>query len=359
MKIRTRLTLWYAGMLLGSLLLMGAVLHYELVGEFERRRPLETPHQKIEDILLFYGLPTVAVLVVGGSWLVRRALRPVEILAAEVERVDAGNLSERVSRTGRGDELDRLAEAFNAMLARVQAGTESVREFALHASHELRTPLTILAAEAEPALNDANTSEGERARLVSQAEELRRLGRLIDALSLFAKADAGLPVTALESCRFAELVDQACADARVLAQPRGIALELVRCDPVSLRADPAALRQVLLNLLDNAVKHNRPGGWVRVDLRSIPPHAVLRVENGGGLIPTELIPRLFQRFARGPGPSAGSGLGLSLARMIVESHGGRIAYEPAVPETVRFTVTLPVEPSLREGVRSISRTSQA
>ena len=109
MTIRTRLTLWYAGMLLGSLLLMGGVLHYELVGEYERGLVPESPAEKIADLLLFYGLPTAIVLVLGGSWLIHRALRPVETLTAAAERVHAGNLAERIPRSGRGDELDRLA----------------------------------------------------------------------------------------------------------------------------------------------------------------------------------------------------------------------------------------------------------
>jgi signal transduction histidine kinase len=342
MKIRTRLTLWYAGMLLGSLLLMGGVLHYELVGEYEKGRPPESPSVKIADILVFYGLPTVVVLVLGGSWLMHRAMRPVEALTARAERVHAGNLSERIWRTGSGDELDRLAEVFNAMLARIEAGTASLREFALHASHELKTPLTILSAEVELALNDPGTVGAERLRLTSQFEELRRLGRLVDSLGLVAKADAGVPVVAPERLDFGHVVRQAAVDARVLGNRFGIAVELVHCDDAQLDGDPAALRQVLLNLLDNAVKHNAAGGWVRVELRANREEATLSVENSGGPLPAELVPRLFQRFERGAGSSAGSGLGLSIAKLIVEAHGGTICYAAREVGTVRFTVQLPV-----------------
>ncbi|HVU15451.1 MAG TPA: ATP-binding protein [Candidatus Didemnitutus sp.] len=343
MKIRTRLTLWYAGMLLGSLLLMGGVLHYELVGEYERGRPPESPSVKIADILFFYGLPTVVVLVLGGSWLMHRAMRPVEALTARAERVHAGNLSERIPRTGKGDELDRLAEVFNAMLARIEAGTASVRDFALHASHELKTPLTILSAEAELALNDPGTAGAERLRLTSQMEELRRLGRLVDALGLVAKADAGVPVVARERLDFGQLVRQATEDAQVLGNPSGIAVELVRCDGALLDGDPAALRQVLLNILDNAVKHNAAGGWVHVELRTNREEADLTVENSGAALPADLVPRLFERFVRGGGPAAGSGLGLSIAKIIVEAHGGVIDYSVPVTGTVRFAVRLPLQ----------------
>jgi two-component system, OmpR family, heavy metal sensor histidine kinase CusS len=341
MKIRTRLTLWYAGMLLGSLLLMGGVLHYELIGEYARGMPPESPSVKIADILMFYGVPTVIVLVLGGSWLMRRAMRPVETLAASAERVHAGNLAERIPLTGKGDELDRLADAFNAMLARVEAGTASVRDFAINASHELKTPLTILSAETELALGDPSIGAPERSRLLSQSEELHRLGRLVDALALAAKADAGMPVIARERLDFHELVRQAVDDTRVLGDPHGIIVELVRCDDAPLDGDPAGLRQVLLNLLDNAVKHNSPGGWVRVELRSAREDATLLIDNSGEAISAEIAPRLFQRFIRGPGPAAGSGLGLSIAKLIVEAHGGTIAYSAPEVGTVRFAVHLP------------------
>jgi signal transduction histidine kinase len=342
MKIRTRLTLWYAGMLLGSLLLMGGVLHYELVGEYERGRPPESPSVKIADILFFYGLPTVAVLVLGGSWLMHRAMRPVEALTAGAERVHAGNLSERIPRTGRGDDLDRLAEVFNAMLARIEAGTASVRDFALHASHELKTPLTILSAETELALNDPGTPAPERLRLRSQMDELRRLGRLVDALGLVAKADAGIPVIAWERTDFDGLVRQAVEDVRILGGPLGIVVELAHCDDAPLDGDPAGLRQVLLNLLDNAVKHNTPGGWVRVELRATSEDAILLIDNSGDTIPAELVPRLFERFVRGTGSAAGSGLGLNIAKTIIEAHGGTIRYAAPQLGTVRFAVQLPL-----------------
>lgn len=341
MTIRTRLTLWYGGMLLGSLLLMGGVLHYELIGEYQRGLPPESPARKIEDILLFYGLPTAIVLVLGGSWLVHRSLRPVQTLTVAIERIHAGNLAERVQPSGRGDELDRLAVIFNEMLARVETGIASVRDFTLHASHELKTPLTILSAETELALGDPATPASQHARLASQFEEVRRLAALVDALSLLAKADAGLPLVAREPLRFDEMLRCAVKNARVLGAARHITIDLIHCDPAPLEGDRAGLRQVLLNLFDNAVKHNQPRGWVRVELRLQPDSYTLTVENTGYPIPPELLPRVFERFVRSATAAEGSGLGLSIIKTVIEAHGGTVACVNRSESSTCFEIHLP------------------
>ncbi len=340
MTIRTRITLWYAGMLLSSFLLMFGVLHYELIGEYERRQ-VEPPRVKIEDILVAYGLPTLIVLVLGGAWIVRRAMRPVESLTATAERVHAGNLAERIPVSGRGDELDRLARVFNAMLARVEAGVASVRDFTLHASHALKTPLTILSSETELALNDPAVAGPERQRLTSQMEEIQRLSVLVESLGLLAKADAGARIVAFEPLCFDEMVRAAAENARVLAASRGVTVDLMRCDEALLSGDRAGLRQVLLNLLDNAVKHNRPGGWVRINLSNEQDSAVkLTIENTGVPIPADLAPRIFDRFVRGNHAVEGSGLGLSITKTIVEAHRGTVSYARRSDEVVEFEVVL-------------------
>ena len=347
MSIRTRLTLWYAGMLFGSLLLMGVLLHHELASEHERGLAQESPGEKIADVLLFYWLPTVVVLVLGGSWFMRRALRPLESLKAGAERVHAGNLAERIPLSGRGDELDRLASVFNEMLARIESGVAGVRDFTLRASHELKTPLTILSIQAEGALAEAALPPEQRELLESQLEEVRRLAALVDALSLLAKADAGLPLIAREPLRLDEMLRAAVEDARLLAKKSGITIDVTHCDAAQLDADRASLRQVLLNLLDNAVKHNHPGGWVRVELRAEPDDFTLSIENSGAPIDPELLPRIFDRFIRGPGAAEGSGLGLSITKMIVEAHGGTVACINRAEGGARFAVHLPSPASNR------------
>lgn len=338
MTIRTRLTLWYGGMLFCSLLLMGGVLHYELISEIANGHAPETPAVKIEDILVFYGLPTFIVLVTGGVWLIRRALYPVQILVETAERVHAGNLTERIPRLGHGDELDRLADVLNAMLGRIDAGITSVRDFTLRASHELKTPLTILSAEAELALGDAKISANERSRLTSQLEEIRRLANLVDGLGFLAKADAGLPIATREVVPFDQMVHTAVEESRILATKRQVDVQLVHCDEAFVPGSRAGLRQVLLNLLGNAVQHNYPDGWVRVALRVEKSEVELSVENTGPQIPDDLLPRIFDRFVRGPETTDGTGLGLNITKTILDAHGAKITCDNCREGGVRIVV---------------------
>jgi len=341
MKIRARITFWFAGILLVSLLHMGAVLRHELIGEYERRRNTESPSEKIADSIFLYGLPTLVVIVAAGSWLISRALRPIEDFTAVAERIHAGNLAERMPLSGRNDELDRLAHVINEMLGRVEAGVASVREFTLHASHELKTPLTILSAESELALSEPDLSEAERQRLESQTEEVRRLAALVDALSMLAKSDAGLPIVSMECFSFDEMTQAGVNAARLLAMRRGISMEIVRCDHAMIHGDRSNLWRALLNVLENAVKHNHEGGWVRVTLCVEGEQLRLSVENTGELISPALLPRVFDRFVRGSESSEGSGLGLSIAKVIVTAHRGTIECFRRDEGGATFVIRLP------------------
>ena len=170
-------------------------------------------------------------------------------------------------RTGNGDELDRLTEVFNAMTVRLDDSFNRIREFTLHASHELKTPLTILCGETETALRDELLTPAQREQATSQLDELRRLARIVDSLTLLAKADAGQITLAFEPVRLGELVRDNFADAQILAEPHNITVKLENCEDVTVLGDRHRLRQLLLNLADNAIKYNEPHGRVTMCLR--------------------------------------------------------------------------------------------
>ncbi len=353
MTIRTRLSLWYS-VVLGVIALSAISLtsYHELVVEKpERQEPSQNEaklsDEDIEEIeaLTWIVVPTVILGAVGGWWLTRRALAPVTALIRAAEKIQENNLGGALPRSGNGDELDRLTEVFNAMTARLNDSFGRIREFTLHASHELKTPLTVLCGETETILRDESLPADERERAVSQLEEFRRLTRIVDGLTLLAKADAGQVVLNLEPVRFDELVNDCFADAQILAEPHGIRVELPICEKISLRGDRHRLRQLLLNLADNAVKYNQPQGLVTMMLRHVNGFAELTIANTGAGIPAEILPRIFDRFFRGDPAHAstveGCGLGLSIAQWIVSAHNGTIHVASDVSQPTTVTIRLP------------------
>jgi signal transduction histidine kinase len=355
MTIRKRLTLWYAVIMFVSLLTMGGLMYrafapdpQDAIAEHTVESD-ESDWSEILRILFWCGVPPAVIALAGGWWLMRRALTPVVTLTAVVEKIHENNLDEKIPCSGNGDELDRLTEVFNAMTARLNDSFNRIHEFTLHASHELKTPLTILRGETEMALRDSALAPAERERAVSQLQELQRLTRIVDGLTLLAKADAGQILLTPETVSLAELVRDSFADLQILAEPTGLQVELATCEEISVRGDRHRLRQLLLNLADNAVKYSQPHGQVTLALRRVEGLAEFTITNTGEGIPPEILPRVFDRFYRGdPAHSAtvdGCGLGLSIARWIVSAHAGSItiASEPAKFTTV--TVRLPLAAS--------------
>lgn len=358
MTIRMRLTLWYSGMLLLSLVLMTGVLYYELDYEHRVVPPSEREHppQQMRDILFMYGAPTLALLLGGGWFLMRRTLAPVTALTEAAERVHSGNLSEQLPRTQNGDELDRLTGVLNAMLARLDGSFNEIREFTLHASHELKTPLTVMRGDIEQLLNRTHCPEGHEI-LSDHLDEIQRLAQIVDNLALLAKADAGLVGLEWKQVRLDELVREAFEDAGVLGARLGLQVELNRCERATVRGDRNRLRQVFLNLVDNAVKHNEPNGTVNLDLHRNGEQAVITITNTGPGIAPEQFPQLFERFFRGDVARHthvdGCGLGLSIARWVVTAHSGLIHLAPGPNGLTTATVKLDLDP--RDSVARATR----
>jgi signal transduction histidine kinase len=364
MTIRTRLSLWYAAIMFIALMAVGVLLYNQLVidprhearehhrewGEEESADP--DVFEDVSSIVLACGIPAALLALTGGWWLMKKSLAPVAALTHASEKISAHNLGERLPSTGNGDELDRLTVVLNGMLARLDDSFKRIHEFTLHASHELKTPLTVMCGEAEIASRDESLPPAERERAASQLDELRRLTRIVDGLSLLAKADAGQVALKLEPLRFDELVHEAFADAQILAEPHGIDVVLQNCEEISVRGDRHRLRQLLLNLADNAVKYNQPKGGVTMSLRRDGNFAEFKITNTGAGIPAEILPRVFDRFFRGdPAHSQtvdGCGLGLSIAQWIVHAHHGAIKIESDTMKPTTVIVRLPLDGPTRQ-----------
>ena len=357
MRLRTQLAVWYSAILLVSLVLISGWAYYEVVVEHPAvARALAkegyTPMDEFIEIMLYGGLPALLFALIGGWILMRRALSPVNTLTTTLESIRVDTLGRQLPRSGNGDELDRLAEVFNSMMTRLDQSFTRVREFTINASHELKTPLTIMRGEIETRLRESSPTAADREFLASQLDEIARLAKIVDALTLLAKADTGQLTTAREPVRLDELVRDCYADAQILAQPSHVQVEMNSCDEVTVRGDRHRLRQLLLNLADNAIKYNQPDGRVVMSLTSNSGAAELVVSNTGPGIPAEKLPRVFDRFYRGDqahgGEVEGSGLGLSIVQWIVKAHGGAIELTSKPGQWTTVTVHLPFSPAAAE-----------
>ncbi len=351
MRIRTRLTLWYAAVMFVSAMAMGVLTYYQFAPEPAEQgtRAEERDEDEFRETLatiLWCSVPAALLAMCGGWFLMRRAFEPVAALTVAAERADESNLTRQLPRSGNGDELDRLTEVFNAMTARLDASFQRVREFTLHASHELKTPLTVIHGELETSLQEESLSVSQRERLLSQLDEIQRLSKIVDGLALLTKADAGQVKLSEEPVRLDELVRDIFDDAQILAQASGLGLKLTECQAATVQGDRHRLRQLLLNLADNAVKYNQPQGHVTMTLKHDDKTAEFVISNTGPGIASEVLPRVFDRFFRGD-PAHGRadescGLGLSIAQWIVSAHKGTIEIESVPLKMTTVTVRLPL-----------------
>lgn len=287
----------------------------------------------------------------GAYTIARRALAPVRRLADEARRLQT--LSEGdLPRSGRRDEIDDLAAVLNQLLGRVRADVLRVRQFTADAAHEIRTPLAALRGHLELLL--ARRPDDDAATLVGLLEEIDRLARLVDQLLLLEKLEA-LPDARRDlPLDLGALAGELVEHLAVVGEERGVRL-VAEVELAPVRGDPEKLRQLFLNLIDNAFRYTPAGGQVTVRVGKTAANAEAAVEDTGPGIPAEELPRVFQRFAsdrRRPG--AGTGLGLAIAQAIARAHGGDLSADSPVAAQVsetpgaRFTLRLPLADTRRE-----------
>jgi heavy metal sensor kinase len=295
---------------------------------------------------LFVGIPlAVALAAAGGWWVALRALAPVTRMADQARLITHRSASFRLEAPASGDEVGSLAEAFNDLLARLDAALRAQRRFMADASHELRTPLSIVRSAADVTLSRETRAEAEyRDALGVVAEHARRLGRMVDDMLTLARADAGGLKLEARPLYLDEIVEGCARDARVLAGERGIEVLCPPSTEAPFDGDERLLRQMLMNLLDNAVRHTRAGGRVAVRLVAEAARFEISVRDEGPGIPPGEEERIFERFVRteaGRGRPGGAGLGLPIARCIAEAHGGTVHLATSGPGGSTFLARLP------------------
>lgn len=297
-------------------------------------------------LLILLGLIPLALggAGMGGWFLARRALAPVDAMVDTARTIEAEDLSRRIEAADSMDELGRLAAVLNAMLARLERAFMTVKHFSADAAHELRTPLTILKGELEVALRSPPTPEEYRSVLVSCLEEVDRLSALVTDLLFLARSDSGNMSIARTPVDLAAVLRDVCAALGALAEAAHITFTHDAPTELWTRGSETMLFRLLFNLGENAIKYTPEGGTVTLTLEPRGTEAYLSVRDTGAGIAAEEQPHIFDRFYRAdPARSrGGTGLGLALARSIVLAHGGQISVESRIGQGSCFTVRLPL-----------------
>jgi heavy metal sensor kinase len=291
---------------------------------------------------------SIALLVIGGAfsyWLAGRALRPVRTIAGMARSISEHDLNRRVDIKVPPDELGELVDTFNSMLARLEAGFTSMSTFTANASHELRAPLALMRSEVEGALSRSRTPEEYKRVLESLRQEVEHLTRLSDQLLILARADAGALLAAKEPIDVADFLHETAARWEKVAKQHGSRVEVSAPDSGRLEADPALLRRVVDNLIENAVHHTPRGA--PVTLRGYPANGGWNVEvaDQGPGVATNQRDKLFTRFALADNArsreSGGAGLGLALSAAIARAHGGTLELVDAEGPGAVFKLHVP------------------
>lgn len=314
----------------------------------ETGAPMDGVQADLKKWLLFLAamLPVVLAIALGGGFvLVKRALLPVDRIAASAQRISSQNLSERLPVAQTGDELERLSVALNHMIERLDAAFRYSRRFVADASHELRTPLTVLHGELEGLVQQPQFTPEWRDRVGSALEEVERLAHIVEGLFAISRLDAGEAAAEWVALDLAQLAAATADQMSLLAEDKEIQLSCEALMGVWVEGDRARLKQVVVNLLDNAIKYTPRGGSVNLTVARKNGKAVLEVDDTGIGIPAEALPRVFERFFRvdeaRSREQGGAGLGLSIVKSICTAHHGRVEVSSEPGRGSRFHVELP------------------
>jgi heavy metal sensor kinase len=310
------------------------------------------PMQPIEStlgrllLLLALAVPLLAAAAVaGGYFLVRQALAPVAQITRSAEQITLHNLGDRLPVAQTGDELEQLSLALNRMIARLQEAFEQNRRFLADASHELRTPLTALRGELESVVEETRTGET-RDRIGSALEEVDRLAKIVETLFAISRLEAGEAQREWKRFDLGRLISSTADQMALLAEDKGVAVACEVEGAVDVEGDQSRIKQVVVNLLDNAIKYTPAGGSVRLNVRARDRKAIMEVIDTGVGIPAAALPHVFERFYRVDEARSrqieGAGLGLAIVKSICAAHGGQVEVDSVENRGSRFRVELPL-----------------
>ncbi len=322
--------------------------------------PVEGDHQLIQmgiainnnrspKIFLFALVCLGCVTIIGGWFggliMAKKALRPVDNMIKELQKIETEHLGKRLTIAPARDEISKLSEVINEMLSRLENSFNQVRQFTTDASHELRTPIAIMKAGIEVALSRERNICGYQQILADALEDLGRLSKIIENLFVLAKADAGRYEVHKEQMNLYPVIMDIAEQLKLIAEPKNIFVSQEKTEDAFIEGDEQLIRMLLLNLVDNAVKYTPPNGTITLSLSKVNGCAKIVVKDNGAGISPEDIPHIFDRFYRSNNARTanhdGVGLGLSICQWVAKSHHGTLTVESELQNGSSFTVSLP------------------
>lgn len=309
---------------------------------------IEEDVDRLTRILAPVGLIILLLAPLGGLLLAERAIEPLQRLIQTTERLRPSHLEERLELRGVGDELDQLAGKINTFLDQIADHLRKNRDFVANAAHDLRSPLAAIQSSVEVTLEKRRTVEEHEELLFQIEDEVRHLGQLVNQLLQLAETEATAADVPLEPVKLAEIIGKTIEMFEPVADEAGVKLKFEPFNDIIVMGQSRQLRQVLTNLVDNAIKFTRKGGSVTVGLErdQKPEFAILTVKDTGIGIPADAVDRVFDRFyqversrQRG-GSNRGNGLGLSICKSIVQAHGGTMSVVSQIDQGTTFSVLL-------------------
>lgn len=299
-------------------------------------------------LILLFGVPASLTLASFGGWfMARKSLNPVKDIITAARTITARNLDQRIEVANPNDEVGMLAETYNEMIARLNNSFRQMNQFSSDVSHELRTPLTIMRGEMEVALRAQRRPEEYREVIASSLEEVERMSTMVEELLLLSKAEDGAFRLNISTVSLHALLDTIYNNATALARGKGVDITIQNDEEVYVNGDEMRLRQLFLNLVDNAIKYTPPMGKVSIVVTQNSAYAHVSVTDTGIGIAKEDQEKIFERFFRVDKSRSreigGTGLGLAICKKIVDGHNGYITVESETGKGSTFSVDLPVK----------------
>ncbi len=308
--------------------------------------PLDEINHAMTNLFKFFILLipfALVVSVLGGIFLAGRSLKPVDDIVKIANEISSGNLHRRIPEPKTQDEISKLVKTLNEMIDQIDKSFERMRQFSADVSHELKTPLTIIRGEIELALTGKKSVSALRETLADILEEVVRLSNMIDDLLMLFKSETGQIKLDIKKVNIAKLLMELFEDIKILAERNEVNLKVGRVEEAYVDGDEMKLKQLFLNLIDNAIKYNKKNGEVEINVENQGEFVCVSVSDTGIGIPKEELNLIFERFYRvdKARTSGGVGLGLSIAKWIAQMHNGRIEVESELGQGSKFRVILP------------------